>query len=171
MLFQSKLRGQKFKLVSGRSKRGCEMLRISRADYDLIRRQAERSYPQEGCGILLGTASEDCRSVASIYPCNNADPEPARRYSIDSLQVIAAQKLARSVGHDIIGFYHSHPDHPVQYSETDLAYAYWPDCSYVITSVEQGNASETKSFLLEGLEEHKAFAEEEIEILEVRFSH
>ena len=142
------------------------MLRISRADYELIRKQAERSYPHEGCGILLGTALEDCRSVGSIYPCNNADPEPARRYSIDSLQVIAAQKLARSVGHDIIGFYHSHPDHPAQYSEADLKHAYWPDCAYVITNVEKGNASETRSFLLQGLEECKAFAEEEIEILE-----
>ena len=138
------------------------MLRISRTDYELIRRAAEISYPQEGCGILLGTASEDCRRVASIYACHNADPEPARRYSIDSLQVIAAQKLARSVGHDIIGFYHSHPDHPAQYSEADLKHAYWPDCAYVITNVEKGNASETRSFLLQGLEESKAFAEEEI---------
>lgn len=142
------------------------MLRISRADYESIRSEAEQSYPREGCGILLGIAAENCRTVASIYSCTNADPEPARRYSIDPLEVIAAQKLARSLGHDIIGFYHSHPDHPAQYSETDLEHAYWPDCSYVITSVERGNASETRCFFLIGPEEEKTFANEDIEIIE-----
>ncbi len=143
------------------------MLRISRADYELIRKEAEKSYPQEGCGILLGTASEDGRSVASIYPCHNADPDPAHRYVIDSLEVIRAQKLGRSQGHDIIGFYHSHPDHPAQYSETDLEYAHWPDCSYVITSVEKAHASETRSFLLKGPEENKAFEQEGIQVMEL----
>lgn len=142
------------------------MLRINRADYERIRKEAEKSYPQEGCGILLGVASENCRTVALVYPCNNADTEPSRRYVIDPLQVIAAQKLARSLGHDIIGFYHSHPDHPAQYSETDLEYAHWPDCSYVITSVNQGRASQTRSFLLRGLEESKTFVEEDVEVME-----
>jgi len=141
------------------------MLKISRINYELIRTEAEKSYPHEGCGILLGTDSEDCRTVASIYPCSNADPEPTRRYVIDSLEVITAQKLARRQGHDIIGFYHSHPDHPAQYSETDLEHAYWQDCSYIITSVEKGSASETRSFLLKGPEESKAFAQEEIEVV------
>jgi proteasome lid subunit RPN8/RPN11 len=89
-----------------------------------------------------------------------------RRYRIDPLQVIAAQKLARSQGMDIIGFYHSHPDHPAQYSETDLAEAYWLDCSYVITSVDQGYAAQTRSFVLSGSEDNRKFVEEEIEIVE-----
>jgi proteasome lid subunit RPN8/RPN11 len=143
------------------------MLKISRADYDLIRGQAEQSYPQEGCGILLGSGATGCRSVSSIFPCNNAHPEPLRRYRIDPLQVIAAQKLARSQGMDIIGFYHSHPDHPAQYSETDLAEAYWLDCSYVITSVDQGYAAQTRSFVLSGSEDNRKFVEEEIEIVAI----
>src|SRR5205085_2004990 len=142
------------------------MLRISQSDYDLIRGEAEKSYPQEGCGILLGNVADGCRNIDSVYPCDNAHPQPKKRYTIDPLQAIAAQRLARDQGQDIVGFYHSHPDHPAQYSETDLKHAYWPDCAYVITNVEKGNASETRSFLLQGLEECKAFAEEEIEILE-----
>ena len=141
------------------------MLKISRVNYDLIRGEAEQSYPQEGCGILLGNTADGCRRIDSIYPCNNAHPEPARRYNLDPKQVIAAQKLARDQGMDIVGFYHSHPDHPAQYSETDLAEAHWLDCSYVITSVAQGHACQTKSFLLIGPEETKTFAEEVIEIV------
>ena len=141
------------------------MLRISQANYDLIREQGERGYPQECCGILLGNVEVDCRTVSSIYPCNNAHPEPLRHYSLDSLEVITAQRLARGHGLDIVGFYHSHPDHPAQYSETDLAWAHWPGCSYVITRVQDGRACETRSFLLEGPEETKMFAEESIEIV------
>ena len=142
------------------------MLKISRVNYDLIRGEAEQSYPQEGCGILLSSTADGCRRIDSIYPCNNAHSEPARRYSLDPLQVIAAQKIARDQGMDIVGFYHSHPDHPAQYSETDLAEAHWLDCSYVITSVEQGHAAHTRSFLLRGPEDSKMFAEEEIEIVD-----
>jgi proteasome lid subunit RPN8/RPN11 len=141
------------------------MLKINQANYDLIREHGERDYPQECCGILLGRVEDNCRSVSSIHPCNNAHPEPSRHYSLDSLEVIRAQRLARDQGLDIVGFYHSHPDHPAQYSETDLAWAHWPNCSYVITSVQEGRAFETKSFLLQGPEESKMFSEEEIEII------
>jgi proteasome lid subunit RPN8/RPN11 len=79
--------------------------------------------------------------------------------------VIAALKLARSRGESIIGFYHSHPDHPSRFSSTDLAEAHWFGCSYVITSVEQGHAAVTDSYVLMGSEEQKKFQREEIEIV------
>ena len=138
---------------------------MSQASYDLIRRAAEFSYPNEGCGILLGHTTNGSRTVVSTFPACNAHPEPLRHYTIDSKQVIEAQKQARDQGLDIVGFYHSHPDHPAQYSETDLEEAHWPDCSYVITSVDQGHAAQTSSFLLIGPEESKMFADEEIEIV------
>jgi len=78
--------------------------------------------------------------------------------------VIAAIKLARSRGEGIIGFYHSHPDHTPNYSSTDLAEAHWFDCSYVITSVEQGVITQTASYVLLGSEEEKSFQAENIEI-------
>lgn len=62
---------------------------------------------------------------------------------------------------EIVGFYHSHPDHPAQPSPTDLEHAHWIGCSYVITSVEQGNATDTQSFCLSGSrEEDKKFLSE-----------
>jgi proteasome lid subunit RPN8/RPN11 len=77
---------------------------------------------------------------------------------------VRIQREALLAGHDIVGFYHSHPDHPARWSSTDLAEAHWTGCSYVITSVENGRAVLTNSFLLKGREEAKQF---ENEILEV----
>ena len=82
--------------------------------------------------------------------------------------MIAALKLARSRAETIVGFYHSHPDHPPVYSGTDLAEAHWFDCSYVITSVESGRAAATNSFVLQGTEENKQFVTEDIDIVAYR---
>jgi proteasome lid subunit RPN8/RPN11 len=69
------------------------------------------------------------------------------------------------LGFDIVGFYHSHPDHPAQWSQTDFAEAHWMGCSYLITSVEKGKAVTTNSFLLTGTsEEDKAFQNEQVEV-------
>jgi proteasome lid subunit RPN8/RPN11 len=142
------------------------MLKISKADYDLIRWEAKRSYPHECCGILLGNVSGGHRWVTMTLTCENMRIDsPADRYSINPEQVIAALKLARSRGESIIGFYHSHPDHSPNYSSTDLAEAHWFDCSYVITSVESGSPALTASYVLTGSEEEKSFDPESIEIL------
>jgi proteasome lid subunit RPN8/RPN11 len=142
------------------------MLKISKADYDLIRWEAKRSYPHECCGILLGNVEGGHRRVTMTLTCENMRTDsPADRYSIDPEQVIAALKLARSRGEGIIGFYHSHPDHSPNYSSTDLAEAHWFDCSYVITSVEGGSPTRTASYVLIGSEEEKSFQPESIEIL------
>ena len=69
-------------------------------------------------------------------------------------------------GHDVVGFYHSHPDHPARWSTTDLAEAHWTGCSYVITSVEKGQAVLTNSFLLLDHEEAKRFEDESLEVIE-----
>ena len=142
------------------------MLRITKPDYDLIRWEAERSYPYECCGILLGNVLNRERVVTLTVPCENARKDsPRNRYSIPPQQVIGALKLARSRAENIIGFYHSHPDHPAKSSGTDLAEAHWFDCSYVITSVEAGRSAVTNSFVLTGSEEQKQFVAEQIEIV------
>ncbi len=139
------------------------MLKISQSDYDQIRAEAERSYPYECCGILLGSVGD--RTVTLTVSCDNTSPgAPERRYSIDPRQVIAAMKLARTRGENIIGFYHSHPDHPAQPSATDLAEAHWMDCSYVIIGVQQGRATDTNAFVLRGSEDDKRFEPEEIHV-------
>jgi proteasome lid subunit RPN8/RPN11 len=63
-----------------------------------------------------------------------------------------------------VGFYHSHPDHPAQCSPTDVAEAYWTGCSYVITAVERGRATVTRSFLLVGMEDDRRLEEEPVEL-------
>lgn len=142
------------------------MLKISKADYDLIRWEAKSSYPHECCGILLGNVVDGHRLVTMTLTCKNMRVDsPADRYSINPEQVIAALKLARTRGESIIGFYHSHPDHSPQYSSTDLAEAHWFDCSYVITSVEKGMPTSTASFVLVGSEDRKSFQGESIEIV------
>jgi proteasome lid subunit RPN8/RPN11 len=143
-----------------------EMLKISKADYDLIRWEAKRSYPRESCGILLGNVVDGHRVVTMTLTCDNMRKDsPSDRYSINPEQVIGALKLARNRGESIIGFYHSHPDHSPNYSSTDLAEAHWFDCSYVITSVDRGAPTSTASFVLEGAEDRKNFQAESIEIL------
>lgn len=142
------------------------MLKISKADYDLLRWEAERSYPHECCGILLGVAFNQERVVSLTLTCENARTDAlTNRYSIPPEQVIAGLKLARSRAENIIGFYHSHPDHPAHYSATDLEEAHWFDCSYLIIGVEHGRAVAASSFVLVGSEEQKRFQPEQIEIV------
>lgn len=87
------------------------------------------------------------------------------RYHISPVELIQAQRIGRESGLDIIGFYHSHPDHPAQWSATDFAEAHWLGCSYVITAIEGGKAALTNSFRLKGTtEDDKSFADEAIEI-------
>lgn len=140
------------------------MLRIGIAEYDQIRRHSEETYPDESCGILLGIFSGGTRVVLSTARCANARTDSAHnRYSIDPRELVRAQRQAREHGRQIVGFYHSHPDHAPQWSSTDLEEAHWIGCSYVITRVDIGRAVETKSFVLAGkLEEDKSFIEEEI---------
>jgi proteasome lid subunit RPN8/RPN11 len=143
------------------------MLRISQSDYDLIRKEAERSYPQECCGIIVGTDSGEVRRTATlVLPCQNSRADSRDcRYQISPEEIVAALHQARARQESIIGFYHSHPDYPAAYSRTDLEEAFWFGCSYVITGVEKGKAAQTESFLLVGSEEQKGFHAEKLEIV------
>jgi proteasome lid subunit RPN8/RPN11 len=87
------------------------------------------------------------------------------RYNIAPIELVKIQREARRQGLDIVGFYHSHPDHPAMWSKTDFAEAHWFGCSYVITAVAQGKADVTNSFRLTGSgEDDKHFIDEPIEI-------
>jgi proteasome lid subunit RPN8/RPN11 len=140
------------------------MLKLTASDYDVIRRHGEETYPNECCGILLGVAQGDTRTVRAAVRCTNACAEsPQTRYDIDPRELVRVLRETRERGLDIIGFYHSHPDHPARPSPTDLEQAHWIGCSYVITSVEKAKAKLTNSYVLTGkLEEDKALVEEEI---------
>jgi proteasome lid subunit RPN8/RPN11 len=142
------------------------MLRIGKTQLDTVRQHGEEAYPHECCGVLLGRMDGDVRTVTSTARCANTRTDsPQNRYNIDPRELIKIQREGRERREDIIGFYHSHPDHPAQWSSTDLAEAHWFGCSYVITSVEAGKAAITNSFELVGSDEgEKKLANESIEL-------
>jgi proteasome lid subunit RPN8/RPN11 len=145
------------------------MLKLSRTDYEAIRTHGEETYPHECCGILLGSIDEKndgTRIVTSIARAGNTRTDSAHnRYNIDPRELVRIQREGRARGEDIVGFYHSHPDHPAHWSKTDLAEAHWFGCSYVITSVEKGKAVLTNSFELTGSDESdKRLLDEKIEV-------
>jgi proteasome lid subunit RPN8/RPN11 len=143
------------------------MLRIQFSDYEMLRAHGEQTYPHECCGVLLGRASEGTNVVEQIVPAGNTRTDSAHnRYQIAPVELIRIQRQARALSLDIVGFYHSHPDHPAQWSKTDFAEAHWLGCSYVITRVAHGKADVTNSFHLQGTsEEDKSFEGEAIEII------
>jgi proteasome lid subunit RPN8/RPN11 len=143
------------------------MLKVPQSAYASLRRHGEETYPHECCGVLLGQMNEDgTRSVTTAARAVNTRTDSAHnRYHIDPKELIRIQREGRERGEDIIGFYHSHPDHPAQWSQTDLADAHWFSCSYMITSVEKGKAVLTNSFELTGSDENdKKLVDETIEI-------
>jgi proteasome lid subunit RPN8/RPN11 len=149
------------------------MLRIEYSDYEALRAHGEETYPNECCGVLLGKnmAGEGNRAAAAnhvhqIVRAGNTRTDSAHnRYNIAPQELVKIQRQARGLGLDIVGFYHSHPDHPAQWSTTDLSEAHWLGCSYIITSIEKGKAKTTNSFLLVGTaEDNKKFEDEAIQI-------
>ncbi len=116
-----------------------------------IARHAERSYPEECCGILLGRVGEDgVKHVSALIPVENVREAAARarRYLIEPETVAAAERQAAAAGLDVLGFYHSHPDHPARPSEFDREHA-WPFWSYVIVAVARGEPGEMTSWTLD----------------------
>jgi proteasome lid subunit RPN8/RPN11 len=140
------------------------VLRVTRSVYDAIRAHGEETYPHECCGALLGCATGDGWHIEAAVKAGNTRTDSAHnRYQIDPRELVKIEREARGQGLSIAGFYHSHPDHPAQWSATDFAEAHWIGCSYVITEVIQGNAAVTNSFLLAGAtEEDKRFEQESI---------
>jgi proteasome lid subunit RPN8/RPN11 len=150
--------------MSGEQGNAPSRLRLTAAVYEAIRAHGEQTYPHECCGALLGTATGDGWDVqVSVQAGNTRTDSAHNRYHIAPLELVKIEREARRQGLGIAGFYHSHPDHPAQWSATDFAEAHWLGCSYVITEVAQGKAAVTNSFLLAGAsEEDKQFERETI---------
>jgi proteasome lid subunit RPN8/RPN11 len=144
------------------------VLRLNREVFDAIRAHGEETYPHECCGALLGRATASGWWIeTSVKAANTRTDSAHNRYQISPAELVKIERESRQRGLSIAGFYHSHPDHPAQWSETDLTEAHWLGCSYVITAVAQGNATETNAFLLAGdAEESKRFEAESIELQE-----
>lgn len=144
-------------------------LHIPRTVYDAIRAHGEETYPHECCGALLGHSVQggSWKVVAAVRAGNTRTDSARNRYQIAPLELVRIERNARAQHLDIAGFYHSHPDHPAQWSLTDFAEAHWLGCCYVITEVRNGMAEVTNAFLLTGAsEEEKRFEKMGIEVEE-----
>ena len=137
-------------------------LRLSSRDRERMHEHLREAYPEEGCGVMLGRDSADARDVVEVIPFENQrEDSRANRYLIAPEQFLAADREARARGLDVIGFFHSHPDHPAQPSAFDLEHA-WPYYSYLIVSVERGRAVDTRAWRL--LEDRSRFEPETLEL-------
>ncbi len=116
-----------------------------------IRRHGEERYPFEACGALVGDAEPDRSgwTVLEIVPApNEHDEDQRRRYRIPPEFQLRVERAARGAGRDVVGYYHSHPDHPARPSEYDRSHA-WPGYVYVICAVREGRAEELAAFTLD----------------------
>ena len=144
------------------------VLRVTKAVYEAMRAHGEETYPNECCGALIGKSGGDGWRVTGAVRAGNTRTDSAHnRYQIAPQELVKIEREARKQGLEIAGFYHSHPDHPAQWSQTDFAEAHWLGCSYVITEVATGKAAATNSFFLAGAsEEEKRFEKEAIELVD-----
>jgi proteasome lid subunit RPN8/RPN11 len=142
---------------------------ISKHLAEKIRRHGAETYPHECCGALLGRDSEAWseargREVLGLHALvNRRDDSPRNRFSITAEDVLDAEKVARQQSLDVVGWYHSHPDHPARPSEFDREHA-WPWYSYIIVSVQNGAPQEMTSWRLS--DDRAEFSSEALEILE-----
>jgi len=125
-----------------------------------IREHGARAYPEECCGALLGVVEDGTVRVARVERIENARREERRRrYAIEPLEYARLEKRADSEGLSILGFYHSHPDHPAVPSEYDREHGL-PFFHYVLVAVAAGVAGEVASFVLS--EDRGVFDREEL---------
>jgi len=159
--------------------KGPMALELNHAQMEVIRRHAAQDYPFECCGVMLGKANGVGKVVSEIVPLKNLRQDPARaqewlplddptresgrnRFLIDPLEQLQVEKEARARGQDVLGYYHSHPDHPARPSIYDREHA-WPRFSYVIVSVEQGIARELTCWVLD--EKGETLCPEQVEVV------
>jgi proteasome lid subunit RPN8/RPN11 len=136
-------------------------VKISKSLLDRIEGHGKRAYGEECCGVLLGRLNGSSKSVEEIVEIENErKDERQRRYLITPEVYVKVDKEGRERGLEILGFYHSHPDHPARPSQYDLEHA-WSWFSYLITSVEKGQPKETTCWVLR--EDRSAFDQEPIE--------
>jgi proteasome lid subunit RPN8/RPN11 len=124
------------------------VIRIETEALASIRRHGETAYPEECCGALLGRVDTRCRQVSVALQLDNATlAERRRRFRIDPDAYRRAESAAAAAGLELVGFYHSHPDHPARPSAYDLEHAL-PWHSYVVLAVAGGAAGECTAWIL-----------------------
>ena len=140
------------------------MIELNERQLTEMREHGQRDYPFECCGLMLGRFAEGRKVVAQTYPISNAREEEAKRnrFLIRPEELMRGEKYARENGFDVVGFYHSHPDDRAIPSQYDLEHA-WPTYSYIVVSVEKGQAVDLRSWEMES--DRSRFNQEEITIV------
>ena len=121
----------------------------------------EEGFPSEAVGILGG--NREFNQVLKVVPLINEKANTTNRYKVNGLVVYKSSKLLEAEGYDVLGYYHSHPNHPSQYSEYDRDHAL-PNLSYTIVSVISGTAVELQSWRLS--EDRSVMVEEPIQLIQ-----
>jgi proteasome lid subunit RPN8/RPN11 len=135
-------------------------LRISSALLNQIRDHGREAYPHECCGLLLGRTDGEAKTVVDLRPVQNSRSDSREtRYLIDPRDLFVAEKEARNRNLDVIGIYHSHPDHPARPSEFDREHAF-PWYSYIIVRIARGQPEDLASWTLR--DDRSAFDGEEL---------
>ncbi len=135
-------------------------LTISQTLLKEIREHGQKAYPHECCGLVLGKANHSTKAATGLKPVSNRrEDTPQNRYLIAPEDWLAAERETRKEGLDIIGVYHSHPDHPSRPSEFDREHAF-PWYSYLIVSVAGGKAAELRSWVMK--DDRSEFVPEEL---------
>lgn len=133
-------------------------LTLDPAQLGVVHAHAEAGYPHEVVGILAGRRA-DGRVTHAEALVNERSDSPQNRYEVSSLTLARAEQALEARGLEIVGYYHSHPDHPSQYSDFDRDHAL-PNMSYLIVSVLAGRVASTQSWRL--VEDRSSMIEEPI---------
>ena len=143
------------------------MLRLTAELLEQIRAHGAHAYPYEGCGLLLGQVEDGVNVVTDIRPLPNVWPneeERRVRFRIAEDDWRDVEMEAMLHGLDVVGIFHSHPDHPPVASPRDLAWAAWPGYSYLITRIADGAPGESRSWQL--MPDRTGFEEEPVVTLD-----
>jgi proteasome lid subunit RPN8/RPN11 len=123
-------------------------LRLPGALADEIRRHGEAAYPAECCGAMVGRAEGAAKEVLRLSPAVNRRTDDPHRYLIAPDDLLRLEREVREAGQEIVGYYHSHPDHPARPSAFDAEHA-WPWYSYLIVRIDRGRGGDLASWVLD----------------------
>ena len=139
------------------------MIRLKSAEIEEIKQIAQKTYPHECCGVMVGSIENGVKTVTELIPAENQRTDsPANRYLITPDLLNELEKKLKGTDRAIVGFFHSHPDVPARPSTYDQDHA-WPWYSYLIVSVNRGQAGEINNWKLR--DDRSAFDAEKIELL------
>ena len=123
-------------------------LKIGAGDVDSIHAHAREGYPEEVAGALVGMNLDGMKIVVDVWRAENThEEERSRRFLIEPLKIKEFEEQADERDMDVLGFYHTHPDHPAKPSEYDRDHA-WPSYSYIIASVSENGVEDLRSWTL-----------------------